>query len=1464
MKPMIQTLKLTMIKTHFSAMAILFLFILFSYEQGNAQAFVIDSTVSNAIVDVQNSSAAWGDFNSDGLMDVVICGLSQQGFVTTLYRNTGNNQFVEVTTNLPNVAFGDVMWADFDNDNDLDLLLTGMMSTGTSSGIISRIYQNNGGNDALNEYIFKNVGAPFPGIFNGSSAVGDYDNDGDLDVLLTGVQSDSTSIAALFKNVIFESNSGEIFLRENTTLPGVKNSSVAFGDFDNDYDLDIAMTGEQENGAYLSDVFRNDGYEFDGTSGDVGWMFSPIFSGMVPVTNGAVAWGDYDADGDLDIALIGNDGFNGVTKIYNNSAGLFNDTFSFLPQVNNGSIAWGNVDGSFYLGFVVTGTTNVATTFVGNVYRYSSDGTTGNFKLYEKLQGVSNGSSLFADYDDDNDLDILVCGVSLTGSVSRVYKNVVAGNAAPPAKPSNLISQVIQNNVFLQWNTVNKFPDRNSYNLRIGLTRGGAEIMSPMTTSSGELLTPQLGNTNTSNSWRLHSLKSNKYYWSVVAINNRMMTSPYSVEDSFYIGSGVVFGTKFYDFNGNGVQEFDENGIEKWKIYLSGTSDAGVPVSDTVYTDESGKYTFPYLPAGAYTITEADSSEYKWMSSTQSSFPVIVPEGGVVGPFNFGNFKLGTITGTVFADVNNDSVRDPLEKGIAGFKIILQKTSPLPSLFIDTIVSDNFGRYILGLNKALTPGNYQVTQSFRRGFRRTYPVGGSYDTTIFDVSVIISNLDFGNVPIGVLIDTTRGDTITWDDMSNWENGLPTGEDSVVIPINSVVVIDSLPSGNDSVSTLHITAGSRLKVKGGKLKIRGHLYIDGDLEIDSIRRPNISVYGDFRMKGKFKAGKSHVKLLGAGSRFFGKDTAVSDDDTTSFYDLTLGSSSDTYSDSAISNGTIKIQRYLNVNRIWKIQNNVDGGMKTAQPETVYVENDDPAAVAYGQSGSIANGVVNRRIRANSTGVYKFHSVNVSLRFSGSGTYPYRMKVTKLADSSLSPNTFFVFKSGTVNTESTFVRVSNIQSYSRWAFGQVGHKTGDTTGGPLFDIEPEEVSEEKLSFNSVVAYSPAEITLQYNPSLLNGIPIDSLGLLKSTTKKTFRTFKASSELSAKVVQLKYSKGLLTSQPNIPTAVENVFKKIGKSGTTFLGIPQTNSDSAKRYAWILFKKGSDLGKLYTSAHTGTKYPLDSTRDLTTGKGKKKLVKAVKPDRKKYNNPAWEQGILFNLNLIASADSITPPGFGSLVLDTSFVFFGRQLQGKTLSTIAKYMDSVMTYWYRLGVDNSSAYSELGSFIDNIVAQINNRFYASMQQTNYEVDSIGVVVQKNPYAVKLKGVFTAAQSNFLTQVDGKDNGGVHIPNTGFFDAEPTTFELFQNYPNPFNPSTALGFSLGQTSFVTLKIYNILGQEIRTVLNNEMLEEGMHEIEFDATQFSSGVYFYRMTGTAFDEDGNVTTFSNVRKMIVLK
>ncbi|NLT51189.1 MAG: T9SS type A sorting domain-containing protein [Ignavibacteria bacterium] len=76
-------------------------------------------------------------------------------------------------------------------------------------------------------------------------------------------------------------------------------------------------------------------------------------------------------------------------------------------------------------------------------------------------------------------------------------------------------------------------------------------------------------------------------------------------------------------------------------------------------------------------------------------------------------------------------------------------------------------------------------------------------------------------------------------------------------------------------------------------------------------------------------------------------------------------------------------------------------------------------------------------------------------------------------------------------------------------------------------------------------------------------------------------------------------------------------------------------------------------------------------------------------------------------------------------------------------------------------------------------------------------------------------------------------------------FRLEQNYPNPFNPSTMISYQLPMNSFVTLKVYNMLGQEITTLVN-EQKPAGNYEVKFDASNLSSGVYVYRLLAGDFN------------------
>ncbi|MBL1212120.1 MAG: T9SS type A sorting domain-containing protein [Ignavibacteriae bacterium] len=107
---------------------------------------------------------------------------------------------------------------------------------------------------------------------------------------------------------------------------------------------------------------------------------------------------------------------------------------------------------------------------------------------------------------------------------------------------------------------------------------------------------------------------------------------------------------------------------------------------------------------------------------------------------------------------------------------------------------------------------------------------------------------------------------------------------------------------------------------------------------------------------------------------------------------------------------------------------------------------------------------------------------------------------------------------------------------------------------------------------------------------------------------------------------------------------------------------------------------------------------------------------------------------------------------------------------------------------------------------------------------------------------FDGVQSDVVTDIG--ENGNTIV----------TDYKLFQNYPNPFNPSTVIKYSLLEAGLVNIKIYDILGNEIATLLNGEK-NAGSHSIEFNAANYASGVYFYKISSGSF---------VSVKKMMLLK
>ncbi|GIK20854.1 MAG: M1 family aminopeptidase [Ignavibacteriaceae bacterium] len=130
----------------------------------------------------------------------------------------------------------------------------------------------------------------------------------------------------------------------------------------------------------------------------------------------------------------------------------------------------------------------------------------------------------------------------------------------------------------------------------------------------------------------------------------------------------------------------------------------------------------------------------------------------------------------------------------------------------------------------------------------------------------------------------------------------------------------------------------------------------------------------------------------------------------------------------------------------------------------------------------------------------------------------------------------------------------------------------------------------------------------------------------------------------------------------------------------------------------------------------------------------------------------------------------------------------------------------------------------------------------NAQVQNFNITVANEPIAI------TVDPNNWILKTINSVVVGIED------EMQPQTFSLEQNYPNPFNPVTKIKFTLASNEYTTLKVYDIIGKEITTLVNNQM-EKGHYEINFDASNLPSGVYFYTLNAGGYKE---------TRKMILMR
>jgi fibronectin type 3 domain-containing protein len=536
-------------------------------------------------------SASWGDYDNDGDLDILITGLSYPGMVpiARIYRNDGGT-FVDIGAGLTGINEGRAAWGDYDNDGDLDILISGNTKVYPYSPRtpITKVYQNNGGT-------FTDIGANLIAVYSSVVAWGDYDNDGDLDIFLAGDDGES------YYSKIYR-NDGGTFVDINAVLVLIPNGSAAWGDYDNDGDLDLLLTG-----ASVSKIYRND----NGTFVDIG-------ANLEPLQETSSIWGDYDNDGDLDILLTGfSTGWAPRAKVYRNDSGTFVDIGASLHPVGYGAVAWGDLDNDGDLDILLTGSDNNG--YVAPVYR-NDEGTF--IDIDANLRGVYRSSATWGDYDNDGDLDILINGGSGSGWTGGLYRNNSSTANATPAAPSNLSALVNGKDVTFSWNksTDAETPQNGlTYNLAIGTSPNAVNTLSPMSDrSNGYRRIIGVGNTNHNASWTIKGLHDGHYYWSVQAIDNAFAGSLFATEQSLIIAVPPATPQALVAVAGNGQVTLgwsrdSESDFIRYRIY-GGTSPspttevdstAGGNLSDTSKTITGLTNGTLYY----FRVTAVDSSE---------------------------------------------------------------------------------------------------------------------------------------------------------------------------------------------------------------------------------------------------------------------------------------------------------------------------------------------------------------------------------------------------------------------------------------------------------------------------------------------------------------------------------------------------------------------------------------------------------------------------------------------------------------------------------------------------------------------------------------------------------------------------------------------------------------------------------------------------------------------------------------